>query len=529
MVDSNTSDKPISEVHIKALYSRLQGVLEENLYAPAFSKQLQVWRETLHPRGKADIRRLDGFDGLTVQVNLGDRLGCDIYYGFIQESWDYSLFMAILKPGDIVIDIGSNFGMYALGAAKRLVSNGRVFAFEPDVRSMSLLKENIRLNKFEHLVTCQDVCIGSYDGTVDFYAAADPSFSGIYDTNRSETTGRLTLPIRQIDTVMREQGISQVNKIKIDVEGAEYEVLEGAAEILASSDAIIMLEISSKNLDKDRTEKLSVTLGKLENQGYVAFQIDHEVTPAKLIFDKFLMNIVRKTSDGQTRNYFLVKRSGEQFNFIQDVFNKLLNQDSLPLQENIYYSKPYSHLIKNTDGEKQPLLLHAEIGELDNLHAMLWAERIEKHIALDFNRKLLTQNHVLESKLVEVSKELAAQVEDAAIKTKLVEISKELEEQVEEATAIEAKFIEISKELVVQEREKVAFKAKLAETNKKLVAQEEEKAVFKAKLTETSKKLTETSKKLTETQNELSTLNSGFLGFLFRIKRRLLNRGILHV
>lgn len=521
MVNSNTSDKSISEVHIKALYSRLQGVLEENLYAPAFSKQLQVWRETLHPRGKADIRRLDEFDGLTVQVNLGDRLGCDIYYGFIQESWDYSLFMAILKPGDIVVDIGSNFGMYALGAAKRLVSNGRVFAFEPDVRSMSLLKENIRLNKFEHLVTCLDVCIGSYDGTVDFYAAADPSFSGIYDTNRSETTGCLTLPIRQIDTVMREQGISQVNKIKIDVEGAEYEVLEGAAEILASSDAIIMLEISSKNLDKDRTEKLSVTLGKLEDQGYVAFQIDHEVTPAKLIFDKSLMNIVRKTSDGQTRNYFLVKRSGKQFNFIQDVF-KLLNQDSLLLKENIYYLKPHSHLIKNTDGEPQSPLLQAGIGELDNLHAMLWAERIEKHIAIDFNRKLLTQNHVLESKLVEISKELATQMENAAIKTKLVEISKELEEQVEEATAIEAKFVEINKKLEVQVKDAAAIKAKLVETSKELAVREEEKAVFKAKLTETSKKLT-------ETKNELSALNSGFLGLLFRIKRRLLNRGILHV
>jgi len=461
MFDPNTSEKSISETHLRALYALLPGALKEDLYGTKFSKQLQAWRETLHPRGKIDIRTLDGFDGLTVQVNLGDRLGCDIYYGFTQESWDYSLFMATLKPGDIVVDIGANFGMYTLGAAKRLVSGGKVLAFEPDARSMSLLKENIRLNKFENLVTCLDVCVGSYDGKVDFFAAADPSFSGIYDTNRSETTGCLSLPIRRLDSVMQEHGVTRVNKIKIDVEGAEHEVLKGAAETLANSDALIMLEISPKNLDKDRVEQLAGMLGMLETQGYVSFLINCETSPAVLVVEEHIKNIPHDEAHGETRNYFLVRRNGNEFQYIQDAF-KLLELDPASLLKNNLLM-PGALLENNSKDMKI----------LDRLHATIWAAEVEKRVAIDFCRKKIARFHALESMLAKTSNELAEQKEENAI-----------------------------------------FKAKLDEAGNELAEQKEKNAIFKAKLDEAG--------------NELSALNSGFLGLLFKIKKRWLNRDTPH-
>ena len=432
----NSTKAPISEVHLRALYSLLPGVLRENLYGIEFSKQLQVWRASLHPSGKTDIRILNGFDGLTVQVNLGDRLGCDIYYGFFQEYCEYSLFMALLTPNDIVVDIGANFGMYALGAAKRISSKGRVVAFEPDVRSMSLLKENIRLNKFDDLVICLDVCAGSYDGEASFNVAIDPSFSGVYDTNRSEITGNLTLPIRRLDSVMQELGVSRINKIKIDVEGAEYGVLEGATEILLSSDAIIIFEISPKNLDAYRSKKLAAALEKLEAHGYVSFLIYCEASPAELILNESIKDIIQKVGAGQTRNYFLVKRNGEQFQFIQDAF-KFLNLDTFQLQEKIYSLPP----INQVEAGHQPLSVQAGTDKLGNLHALLWAGEIEKRVAI-----------------------------------------KELVALTEQKKSFKTKLVETNKKLVALTEQKKSFKTKLVETNKKLVARTEQMKSFKTKL-----------------------------------------------
>ncbi|OGT01765.1 MAG: hypothetical protein A2Z65_00950 [Gallionellales bacterium RIFCSPLOWO2_02_58_13] len=503
MVDPNTSEKPISETHLRALYALLPGALKEDLYGVRFSKQLQAWRETLHPHGKMDIRALDGLDGLTVQVNLGDRLGCDIYYGFIQEIWDYSLFMATLKPGDIAVDIGANFGMYTLGAAKRLVSGGRVFAFEPDARSLSLLQENIRLNKFENLVTSLDVCVGSYDGEIDFYAAADPSFSGIYDTNRSETTGRLTLPIRRLDSVMQEHGITRINKIKIDVEGAEHEVLKGAAEILKNSDALIMLEISPKNLDKDRVEQLAVMLEILETQGYISFLINCETSPSVLVIDEHIKNIPHNEAHGETRNYFLVKRSGKEFQYIQEAFKLLELGPASLLKNNMLMPDA---LLENNSKSMEVL---------DHLHSIIWAAKVEKKVVVDSCRQKIARSHALELMLAKTGNELAAQKEEnAAFKARLAETGNELAEQKEENTIFKAKLAETGNELAAQKEENAAIGARLAETGNELAAQKEDKAAFKAKLAKAT--------------SELSALNSGFLGLLFKIKKRWLNRGAPH-
>lgn len=548
----DSAETPISESRLRALYSLLPGALRQNLYGPKFSKRLQVWRESLHPCGKTDIRKLDGFDDLTVKVNLGDRLGCDIYYGFFQEYFDYSLFMALLKPQDIVVDIGSNFGMYALGAAKRLSSKGRVVAFEPDIRSMSLLQENVRLNNFEELVTCIDVCIGSHDGEVGFYAAADPSFSGIHDTHRSEKMSHLMLPIRRLDSVMHEIGISQVHQIKIDVEGAEYEVLEGATEILANSNAIVMLEISSKNLDVDRSEKLSASLGRLEAQGYVSFSIDHEASSAKLIIEESLKDIVQKTGAGQTKNHFLVKQGSEKINFIQDAF-KRLNMDSTVMQKENLFRRLALPAINQEKDDQQPTLDQAGTGELSDLQAILWAVGVEKQAIIDSYRQSQIQFRALESEHAKTSEEMLAQCgENAAIKASLAKLTLDYRTlrkdehghlpspldrtetddlarlchdlwdstqvanglyqkaciQVEE---LRSEIDEESTKLVETGRKLAARESEVDELRKKLAVRTEEKAAFKSKLVENSK--------------ELAALKGGFLGLLFRIKKRLLNRG----
>jgi tRNA G37 N-methylase Trm5 len=163
MSPSHVSDKPISERHLRALYDLLPEVVG-NAYMPRFSKELKLWREVLHPAGVPDIRTIKEVGGLEYKVNLGDHLGCDIYYGYFQERWDHALFMALTFPGATVADIGANYGMYALSAALRVGATGRVLAFEPDERSAHLLEENVLLNHLEARVTCLHDCVGDLNG-----------------------------------------------------------------------------------------------------------------------------------------------------------------------------------------------------------------------------------------------------------------------------------------------------------------------------------------------------------------------------
>ncbi|MDT4328985.1 FkbM family methyltransferase [Methylomonas sp. MED-D] len=485
MVFSDKFTESISESQLRALYALLPDVLRENIYASMFSKHLQRWRETLHPHGKVDVRELDGFDAMTIRVNLGDRLGCDIYYGFVQEIWDYSLFMAILNPEDIVVDIGANFGMYTLGAAKRLGDAGRVYAFEPDERSMSLLKENLQLNALEERVTRIGACVGSYDGEVKFYAAANPSFSGIFDTNRSETAEILNLPIRRLDSVMREHGVDRIDKVKIDVEGAEYEVLDGASETLAHSDAIIMLEISNKNLDDQRTTRLSEMLKAMNDNGYGAVHINQDNVLAQLIFDESLSQVVRRTLDGQTRNYFLLKRDTIQMEIIRQAF-KQLNTESMSSLRNggFRFDSSNKHVVARSE------LLVRDGNELDDINAALWAERIDKHIALDFNRKIISRNRALQTKLDELNKEMKLRLQELAnLSSRLAQVNGELELQEIKVDAVTGKRTEISKQSEEQIEDTSLIRAKFSEATEALIAKQAENANFKIKLTETSRKL----------------------------------------
>jgi FkbM family methyltransferase len=568
----NALDTPLSETHLRALYALLPEVISKNLYGPRFSKQFQVVRQIVHPSGVTDIRTLQSRDGITVQVNLGDRLGCDIYYGFFQEYCDYTLFMALVTPEDTIVDVGANYGMYTLGAAKRL-AQGQVIAFEPDTRSMALLKQNVLINHFERRVTCLDVCVGKRDGTTDFYATVDSSFSGIHDTGRSQATDHLTLPVRALDSILNELAIEKVDLVKIDVEGAEWEVLQGATKTLEVSDPVIMLEISQKNLDAERGERLSVALKHLDAQGYVGFWVDcdYDVSAPWLVFEESLPAIAKKQGAASTINYFLLKREGRRFDSIQHIFDSL-QLDSVQSRNEM--TERHVSATKGTANQDLPQAV-AEMDDIKGLEAALWAEGVEKQIAIDTCRKLHGEVGALEKKLAESTEVLAKCAEETALyKAKVEEVSAEHAAHVEQECQISNLLAETSASLAARMDEcstlrtqlleagnqntrlranNQSFKSSLAEKTNELVTakacnaslesllrerNEELNSVkasqhdFKAMLEEKNRELAARIEenmllkdKLAKASRELAAATSGFLGMLYKARKRLLKRG----
>ena len=120
-------------------------------------------REQLHPRGVRDVRTVGLAGGLTFSVDLGDRLGCDVFYGYFDERFEADLFVDLLPPGGTMIDVGSNFGYYAVRCAEAVGSRGTVHAFEPDPVAFDLLSANVAANGLGGWLQIHGVAVAERD------------------------------------------------------------------------------------------------------------------------------------------------------------------------------------------------------------------------------------------------------------------------------------------------------------------------------------------------------------------------------
>jgi FkbM family methyltransferase len=139
----------------------------------------------------------------------------------------------LLRRNMTVVDAGAHHGLYTLLASKRVGWHGRVIAVEPSPRECDRLEKHLRLNRCSNteLVSC---ALGENPGETDLYLV-----DGFQDWCNSlrppavdEPVRTVRVSVRRLDDVLAELGVSKVDFIKLDVEGAELSVLYGAMKLL---------------------------------------------------------------------------------------------------------------------------------------------------------------------------------------------------------------------------------------------------------------------------------------------------------
>ena len=149
------------------------------------------------------------------------------------------------RPGEVVIDVGAHIGLYTLKAARAVGANGRVIAVEPGPQSFLILKDNVALNHLDN-VTVVNAALSDRAGQSKFYACTDPSLSGFELQPNARLREVTTVRVMVLDDVLNNLGISRVDWMKIDVEGAETKVLKGGVHLLEESGKMkIIVESSS--------------------------------------------------------------------------------------------------------------------------------------------------------------------------------------------------------------------------------------------------------------------------------------------
>jgi len=186
--------------------------------------------------------------------SIQDTMWIDFDFGVVNslpsEDRLLAAFIGAIRPGQTIFDVGSFVGSYAIPAARR-VGSGRVYAFEPAPASAELLRLHCRMNDVDHQVVVVEAACSEREGSVEMTVwptgsttwASGNALRNVYP--RSEATPlSVMVKCMRLDDFVRTVGTGP-DVIKIDVEGAELWVLEGARETLRSRRPLVFLEIHS--------------------------------------------------------------------------------------------------------------------------------------------------------------------------------------------------------------------------------------------------------------------------------------------
>ena len=160
------------------------------------------------------------------------------------------------KVGDCVIDVGAHLGRYTIVSSKKVGSEGKVIALEPHPFNFKLLKKSIKENNLTNVVT-ENVAASSAPGKLQLYLPDQDLGYTMHHSIKAEylnhkygraSTKFIKVNSNTIDNIVQTYSLSQVNWMKIDVEGAELDVLRGAETTLScNKNMSVLIEVHTES------------------------------------------------------------------------------------------------------------------------------------------------------------------------------------------------------------------------------------------------------------------------------------------
>jgi len=155
-----------------------------------------------------------------------------------------------VRPGDVIYDIGANVGFFSLIAARLVGHTGCVYSFEPVAENAASTRENVRLNDLRN-VTLFDIAVGRSSGNAELLLTEWDGGSSLSTSavKPTEPISRRNVRVVALDHIVEQEKLRRPSFVKIDVEGAELDVLYGMSGTIANSKPILLYEIDDGNKD----------------------------------------------------------------------------------------------------------------------------------------------------------------------------------------------------------------------------------------------------------------------------------------
>lgn len=159
----------------------------------------------------------------------------------------------LLRPGQVVVDVGANIGFYSVLMARCVSPGGKVYAFEPAEETFQMLWHNLDWNDITN-VHVMNVALSEQDGQRTLFVAEDRGRNSF--APETQVCGEQVVECRRLDGLLTG---AQCDFVKIDVEGAELLVLRGGARFFRESQkSILMCEFNAQ-----KTAAMGLELGEL--------------------------------------------------------------------------------------------------------------------------------------------------------------------------------------------------------------------------------------------------------------------------
>ncbi len=175
--------------------------------------------------------------------------------------WDTAKFITgFLRQGDTFVDVGANIGLYTVPAAQK----ARVVAVEPSVRNGQRLEENLRINGITS-VRVEACALGEKAGEMAFCDA-----DALAHVERDGTGPKV--PVRTLDSILPED---EVSLLKVDVEGFELSVFQGAEDAMQAGRLPVILFEMNHSHERYGVSAAEI-FGFLHSQGYQIARYEHD-------------------------------------------------------------------------------------------------------------------------------------------------------------------------------------------------------------------------------------------------------------
>jgi FkbM family methyltransferase len=179
--------------------------------------------------------------GIVLRVDPSDLFQVAMLMGF-HEPRITRLIAREVSAGSVALDVGHMLGYFSLLMARRTGPGGAVHAFDPDPRAHRRLRENISRNSM-HWIKANLLALGDHAGTARFGIHERIGWSSTKEVK--EFSNWTSVPIQTLDSYVAEHEIdpARISVIKVDAEGGELEVLEGARDTLAAGGPHVVVEV----------------------------------------------------------------------------------------------------------------------------------------------------------------------------------------------------------------------------------------------------------------------------------------------
>jgi len=187
--------------------------------------------------------------------------------------------MEKIKKGMTCLDCGGNIGYYATMESNLVGKEGRVIAIEPSPVNLNYLKKNLELQNQGNYEVYNLAC-GEKDGEITFVVHKISNMCRVVREGETESEEKkfIKIPVQKLDTFLADKKLERLDLLRMDIEGSELRLFEGAKETIKKFKPMIQMELHPGHLGPENTKKL---LEYLKSEGYEfsTFMIGYLDTP----------------------------------------------------------------------------------------------------------------------------------------------------------------------------------------------------------------------------------------------------------